>query len=283
MRKLNQYETLLLDEFEDEKFHLPEHTHTYYELIYIRKGNGIHRLNDNLIPYVAGDLFAISPDDRHYFDIHESTRFVYIKFTDSYFSSKKNLATDEMLIHSPEEFMREKRLKENALRLDEPCAGILKNTVDNIVAYNCRKDVSTSPIVFYQILSIFGLIREAIGSEEKRDTTRCDNNQLIGYIHQHIYDPHRIQVKQIASEFHIAETYFGAYFRRNFGMSYREYVNNLRTKLLEKRIAGGNLSLQQIADEFGFADNSHLSNYFRKRKQLKPTDFARKQIGKRKN
>lgn len=275
MRKLNQFESLKLDEFEEEIFHLPEHSHTYYELIYIRKGSGMHRLNGNLIPYEKGDLFAISPDDHHWFDIGESTRFVYIKFTDSYFSTKKNLATDEMLLNTPEAFMRDKRLKENALRLDEPCKSILENTVDNIVAYNCRQDISKSPIVFYQILSIFGLIREAIGKEAPMHRGLCDNKQLIAFIHENIYDPEAVQVRNISAEFNIAGSYFGAYFKRNFGMPYRDYINSLRTKLIEKRIAGGNVSLTQIADEFGFADNSHLTNFFKKQKAMKPSDFAR--------
>lgn len=74
MKKLSQFETLVIDEFEEEKFHLPSHSHTYYELIYIVSGEGIHQLNNNLIAYTAGDLFAISPDDEHYFDIQKLTR-----------------------------------------------------------------------------------------------------------------------------------------------------------------------------------------------------------------
>lgn len=278
MRK-HQFEALLLDEFEDETFHLPEHSHTYYELIYIRKGSGKHRLNGRLIPYEAGDLFAISPDDQHYFEIAESTRFVYIKFTDSYFATKKSLASDEMLLNTPENFMRDKRLKENALRLDEPCRSILENTVNNIVAYNCRQDVSQSPIVFYQILSIFGLIREAIGNDAPAHKGICDNRRLIAFIHENVYDPEAVQVRNIAREFHIAESYFGAYFRRNFGISYREYVKELRTKLIEKRLSGGNVSVSQIADEFGFSDKSHLTNFFKKRKDQRPSDFAKEMRG----
>lgn len=274
MRKLNQFDTLVIDEFEEEKFHLPVHSHTYYELIYIVKGNGIHHLNDNLIPYTAGDLFAISPDDKHYFDIHKSTRFVFIKFTDSYFISKKHLATDDLLINTPEEFMREKLLKESVLTLDEPCRTILKNTVQNITAYNCRNDVSVSPIVFYQVLSIFGLIKEAIRHAEP-PVISCtfDNKQVISYIHQNIYNPKQVQVKAIAAHFNIAQSYFSAYFKRNFAMSYRDYINNLRTKLIEKRIASKLMPIKQIAYEFGFTDESHLSNYFKKRKHVKPSEF----------
>lgn len=276
MKKLNQFETLVIDEFEEEKFRLPCHSHTYYELIYIVKGEGMHHINHNLIPYKEGDLFTVSPNDEHYFDIHSSTRFVFIKFTDSYFSSKKNLATDDLLLNTPENIMRERLLKETVLNLDEPCRTILKNTVANITAYNCRKDVSASPIVFYQILSIFGLIKEAMKSMElPPQGCNFDNKQIIAYIHQNVYDPTMVQIKAIAAHFSIAPSYFSAYFKRNFDMTYRDYINNLRTQLIEKRIAGRNMPIKQIAHEFGFTDESHLSNYFKKRKNIKPSDFGK--------
>jgi AraC-like DNA-binding protein len=251
MPKFNQFEKLVIHEFEDDVFpHVP-HTHTYYEIIYIKKGNGVHHLNHNLLPYKSGDLFVISPEDEHYFEIKKRTRFVYIKFTDNYFDSNKNLFCDDLLLNTPEDFMRNKLLKETLLKLDDPCKTILKNTIENITAYNCKADVSSSPIVFYQILSIFGLIKETI------------------------YHPKLVQIKVIADHFNIAQTYFSAYFKRTFAISYRDYIHNLRTTLIEKRIHNNQLPIKQIAHEFGFTDESHLSNYFKKRKNMKPTDYKK--------
>ncbi|QOG03925.1 AraC family transcriptional regulator [Flavobacterium sp. MDT1-60] len=276
MPKLNQFKTLMIDEFEDEKFHLPLHSHTYYEIIYIKKGSGVHHLNNNLLPYKAGDLFVISPEDEHYFDIKKSTRFFYIKFTDSYFNSKQNLTCDEFLIHTPESFMRNKTLKETVLKLDDPCKTILKNTIENIAAYNCHTDVSNSPIVFYQILSIFGLIKETMrGLNLVVKGNSIDNEQITSYIHQNIYQPKLVQIKVIADHFNIAQTYFSAYFKRTFAISYRDYIHNLRTTLIEKRFHNNQLPIKQIAHEFGFTDESHLSNYFKKRKNMKPTDYKK--------
>lgn len=274
MRKLNQFETLVIHEFEEKKFHLPVHSHTYYELIYILSGSGTHHLNNNLIPYQADDLFVVSPEDEHYFDIVESTRFVYIKFTDNYFSSKKNLASDDSIIQRPEEIMRYKILKEGTLQLDNPCKTILRNTVLNISAYNCRHDVASSPIVYYQILSIFGLIKEALKSMQLDQTiTACNPEMIASYIYQNIYSPGDLRVKVIAEHFNIAPSYFSAYFKAHFAMSYRDYVHSLRLKLIEKRIANKQLSMKQIAYEFGFSDESHLSNYFKKKHQVSPKAF----------
>lgn len=276
MPKLNQFETLLIDEFEEEKFHLPIHSHTYYEIIYIKKGCGIHHLNNNLLAYKTGDLFVISPDDEHYFDIKKSTRFVFIKFTDNYFNSNKKLACDEFLLNTPENFMRDKLLKETVLKLDDPCRTILKNTIENITAYNCKTDISTSAIVFYQILSIFGLIKETMRSQNlQMNGNYIDNEQITSYIHQNIYNPKLVQIKAISEHFNIAQSYFSAYFKRSFSITYRDYINNLRIKLIEKRISNNQMPIKQIAYEFGFTDESHLSNYFKKRKKINPSAFKK--------
>lgn len=271
MKKI-QFDTLAIDEFEEDKFHLPKHSHTYYEIIYIIKGSGIHHLNKNLLPYQTGDLFVISTDDEHYFDIKKTTRFFFIKFTDTYFNSNKKLSCDEFLLNTPENFMRNKSLKENVLKLDTTCASILKNTINNIRAYNSISNISTSPIVFYQILSIFGLIKESLQQQNIKITgSGIDNDQIISYIHQNIYKPKLVQIKTIAEHFSISQNYFGTYFKRNFDISYREYCNQLRTQLIEKRILSKQLSMKQIAFEFGFTDESHLSNYFKKQRSLKPS------------
>jgi AraC-like DNA-binding protein len=272
MKKLNQFDTLVIDEFEEDKYHLPTHSHTYYEIIYIIKGNGIHQLNNNLLPYQSGDLFVISTDDEHYFDIKKRTRFFFIKFTDTYFNSNKKLSCDEFLLNTPENIMRDKSLKENVLKLDESCASILKNTIDNIRSYNCKANISTSPIAFYQILSIFGLIKESLQQQNIKITgSGIDNDQIISYIHQNIYNPKLVQIKTIADHFNISQSYFGTYFKRNFSISYRDYSNKLRVQLIEKRILNKQLSMKQIAYEFGFTDESHLSNYFKKQRNIKPS------------
>lgn len=101
---------------------------------------------------------------------------------------------------------------------------------------------------------------------------------LISFIHQHIYEPKKYQVKNIASQFNISVSYFSDYFKRNFDISYRDYINQYRIKLIEQRINGGQVSIKQIAHEFGFTDESHLSNYFKNHSQLRPGVYRKQQL-----
>lgn len=276
--KRKQFEPLELDCFEAEVYPFPNHSHTYYELIFIVKGAGNHHINKLVIPYKSGDLYLISPDDEHFFDIKKSTKFCFIKFNDSYFNFHKNLSPDDIFMASPFDIMRNPVFKEEKLNFDEPCKSILKKTVENIFEYHLYHKVSDSPIVFFQIMSLFGLIREVSMKNMKFNIDRKtpEKEDLITYIHKNIYNPEFIKMQVIAKHFSISPGYFSNYFKRNFEVNYRDYVKNYKLRLIERRILSGKMTMKQIAFEFGFTDESHLTNYFKKQMKINPSQYKLK-------
>lgn len=278
MKRLKQFDALVIEDFATEEYHLPKHDHNYYELIYIYKGCGTHHLNNIVFQYKAGDLFLIAPEDQHYFKVKKCTRFIFIKFTDHYFQSFRHLSANDFLLNRPEDMMRHKLLKEQKLCFTSGCMRILKNIIDNLLEYNCSPDIASSPMIYYHILCIFGMVRETLSDmDDTTESSQPDQELLLTYIHQYIYEPGKVQVKTIAAHFNIAPNYFSAWFRRGFGMSYRDYLNSYRSQLIERRIASGELTLKQIADEFGFTDESHLSRFFRNRFNIAPGKYKAQQ------
>src|SRR5581483_3373358 len=102
-----------------------------------------------------------------------------------------------------------------------------------------------------------------------------DKQQMLAYIHEHIYDPEKCKIKNVSRHFNISASYFGDFFKRNFAISYRDYIHQYRTSLIEKRILSGKLSMKQISQEFGFSDESHFSNYFKKRTSRRPVSYKK--------
>src|SRR4051812_9066620 len=62
----------------------PQHKHSFFELVFIVKGTGIHNVNEAGLPYHAGQLFLLAPEDAHGFKVAERTRFCFIRFTNVY-------------------------------------------------------------------------------------------------------------------------------------------------------------------------------------------------------
>ena len=87
MKRENLHQPFEISFSELDESQLKEHDHTFFELVYILSGTGIQWINNNRFPYHDGHLFMITPGDMHSFDIHTTTKFVYIKFNDIYIHS----------------------------------------------------------------------------------------------------------------------------------------------------------------------------------------------------
>ena len=283
MKRLRQFEPFILSDFELDVYPLPRHNHTYYEIIYIYHGEGRHCLNNNNFNYKSGDLFLLTPDDNHYFIIEQKTRFVFLKFTDSFFYNQR-YTSPGFFDREVEPVMRNKFLQEIRSELTTADKNFVKSIIDNISTINTPIGDESAAIVFYQLLSIIEMVKKALarhGYNSQQHSLQKNNEQLLTFIHQNIYTPELIQIKTIAENFNISPAYFGAYFKRNFGISYREYLNEYRINLIEKRLINSNLTLKQIASEFGLVDESHLSRYFKNQKKLSPREFKQGSLSTR--
>lgn len=103
------------------------------------------------------------------------------------------------------------------------------------------------------------------------------NAHIAAYIQENIYSRELIGIKSVARHFNISPAYFSTYFKRNFGTSYREYLEKLLMQLVKRRLQTNEIKLKQIADEFGFTDVSHLSRFFKKHEGINPSLYAGKE------
>lgn len=63
----------------------------------------------------------------------------------------------------------------------------------------------------------------------------------------------------MSAHFNLSKDYIGSYFKRNRGVSLRDYIKGYRRSLIRKRMESGRFGLKQIALDFGLTDESHVS------------------------
>lgn len=277
MKVLKQFDSLVIEQFEVIEYPHAYHQHNHYELIYIDFGKGRHIQNDHKVPYSGGDLFVVAPGDSHFFEIDQLSHFVLIRFTESYFENYRHLMPDSFKAFTPVEIMQQNVFKENKLELSEPLKKILDNVVNSIIIYNDQApDDLRSPTMFYLLLAIFGLLWEVARKDRgAKGNYNVVKEELINYIHQHVYHRNQLYIPAIAARFGIAPNYFSTYFKKRFGVPYNDYLITYRNKLIEQRINAGNMSLSNIAREFGFTDESHFTKYIKKHYGKTPKEMNR--------
>lgn len=77
-------------------------------------------------------------------------------------------------------------------------------------------------------------------------------------------DVDKLTVPYLSEKFHISETYFSEYFRRNASERFQDYVLKSRLRIAGSRARYTNAPIQEIALELGFTDSSHLNRMMKK-------------------
>ncbi|HEY3404854.1 MAG TPA: helix-turn-helix domain-containing protein, partial [Ohtaekwangia sp.] len=113
---------------------------------------------------------------------------------------------------------------------------------------------------------------------EKNQGLNASLEDVLLYIRQNIYTASRLRLSSLSREFNYAPGYLSTWFKRHTGESLKQYITRYKLKLIETRLLYSDLSLSEIADEFGFSDESHLSKQFRKYTGVSPRNFRKKKI-----
>ncbi|TWJ02430.1 AraC-like DNA-binding protein [Mucilaginibacter frigoritolerans] len=256
MKQYKQFRSLIIADFEAAEWPHPPHKHNHYELIYTRQGTGTHYINGNAIPYVNGNIFLIGPDEEHYFEIDSPTQFVFIKFTDVYIhhassGSSYGLRHLEYLIKSKETHLSAFQLN-NA---DQHSA----DAIIQVILSLKQDTLSNEQLIWLQVLTLAALLQRNMPELKATLHRSRDMQALFCYLHKHIYTPYKLRSLVMASHFNTTPDYIGPYFKRNTGITLRNYIGNYRKSLIRQRMESGNYSLKQIAAEFGLTDESHVS------------------------
>ena len=254
---------------------LKEHDHTFFELVYILTGTGIQWINNHKFPYHDGHLFMITPGDIHAFDIHTKTKFVYIKFNDIYIHSAvfgaDNIQRLEFILqhanHQPGCILR--NITDKLL---------VKPMTEAIIREYTNKHLYSTEIITQLINTIIIVVARNVAMflPEKLDENSTEMSlNILQYIQSNIYHPDKIKAKAISQHFGISPNYLGRYFKKQTNETMQQYILNYKMKMVESRLLHTDMRINEIVEELGFTDESHLNRLFRKYKGISPTEFRK--------
>lgn len=99
------------------------------------------------------------------------------------------------------------------------------------------------------------------------------------HIHFCFHEP--ITVAKLASEARMSPQRFSAVFRQVCGKAPMDYVIDVRLDRASELLREGRLTVSQIAAHTGFSSVHYFSRLFRRRRGMTPTDYARREQGRR--
>lgn len=270
MHTFNIENTLIIKEFQKDVYHKDENRKAYLEIIYIISGSGKHFVNEYIVSYRSGDIFVISPEDKHHFEIRETTTFSYFQFTHALFLSKTNLPSRAYWLLRIEHIVRNTSLTPGDVIRSKSDRNLIWHMHDVITYEYQNKKPFYIQNIGDMISTILSIISRNVSIDSQAGNTgkRLRKKNLIGnvtdYIHQNIYDKKLMKAKAIAEQFDMSTSGLSAFFKRNTGDSLHHYILQYRLQLVKKRLENSDFTIGDIAKQLGFTDESHLTRIFKK-------------------
>ncbi|MET4138336.1 AraC family transcriptional regulator [Pedobacter sp. UYP1] len=254
------------------------HYHREIELIYFKSGSGTQFIGNSVQPFSSGNVVLIGSRLPHYW-----------KFDEAYFSPPDGLQTDVIVIHFCEDF-----LGENFLNLPENkmIRKLLQESKKGIqIQDNISRQIG---VLMEQIFLSVGakrllLLLEilcVLGNNHKGGTllagdvlcqAAIKDNSPISNIYNYILSNFnkKIEIGQLADFANISVPSFSRYFKTHIGMTYKQFLLDVRVGQACKLLIEGHMNVKQIRYECGFQNVVSFHKQFKEVTGKSPLEYQK--------
>lgn len=250
----------------------------YFELIHVIDGTGVQYINGNKFNYRKGNLFLITPNDLHSFEIGSTTRFFFLRFNEQFVQSSK--ARDGYTVQHMEFILQNASHRPGCILKNKVDKPLIASLVESILHEKLNRQIYYNKIIEQLVNTIIVIVARNIALKLPKNVKENTGEvvlDMLQYIQQNIFEPEKLRAELISKRFGISMHYLGRYFKKQTGETLQQYISNYKVRLIETRLLHSDMRINEIVNELSFTDESHLNRIFKKHKGMTPSEY-RKQM-----
>ena len=82
-----------------------------------------------------------------------------------------------------------------------------------------------------------------------------------------------LSLETLASRFSVNKNYLSSRFHKEVGRTVTDYINQIRVSRAAALLRHSSLTIQQIAEQCGFADGNYFTRIFKKLQDVTPNEY----------
>lgn len=245
------------------QYRFPIHWHTYYEFEIYLAGHATEYINDKIVEKTKGSFSILTPSSCHSVELDEGALLINIQLLECFFNGHKDIKNTLELSGGTVFGALEPKDYEKVIYicqiLRDECEGktSLTEADKNLILYVILKllDSGADPLL-----------------QKNTDKLFFD---ILYYLNHNFTD--KITVESTAKKFGFTCNYFGKKFYSRLGVSFNDYINNMRLNYAYSLIADNEQTIEKIANTCGFSSRTYFSTMFRKKFGISPVECQKRQ------
>lgn len=233
------------------------HVHNFFELEFALSGSVNHLINNQVTIFRGGDIWLISPATVHHFysdAIHQGVERYLLLFDPTLISNTVWRAIDvqstPLCIH-----------------LEGRDFDTLQNLFQLLLSYADNRVLPRTEFVKWTLEWIILRLFEK-HSPSKTAPVPSQLQPALVYIQTHFRE--NITMEEVADAVHFSAEHFSRLFHKNIGMSYQNYVLNLRLTYAYSILFSPDITVSEVCFQSGFNSPEYFSRAFKKKFGISP-------------
>lgn len=235
----------------------PAHWHQALELLLFVRGEAVCKFSHSVIHAGPGDICVINSHDIHETRCSADARYLVVHILPQ---RMNRYVPDFDILNFSTKFDPDDPVKSAALNaIREHMQRILELKIDEV--HGCELEIYSRLFAMTDLLvKHFSKTTTA----EKQRVSRSDMARLEPLLdYTQLHHPENLTLDMAADMLGLNREYFCRLFKKNMGVSYLTYLNQVRASAVCRELETSEDPLSFIAERHGFANSKMLNQYFR--------------------
>ena len=259
------------------------HSHEFFELVYVAKGQGEHFYKGEYYKISEGDVFMIEPGEEHaYRSGSKQPPLVYnVLFQPTLLRRELESLSDVTSFVDffyVEPFLRSTVHFEGHLRLQPVEQMEIESLLDRIILDFKEKKLGYRILTKTRLIELFIFLSRCYHDRKHTPLTMLSTDEKImqhisEFIRKHYAQP--LTLVQVSEMCRMSTAGFSNKFKQYIGKTFIEFRNEIRIKAAKQMLAQTDTKIVEIAAEAGFDDLSFFNKLFKNAVGLSPSQYRK--------
>lgn len=255
-----------------------KHSHEYVEFVYLMEGTTTEVIGDTKYRMEEGDIFLLAPGTEHYDITNNDDALLFFimariqTFTTAFLSLIQH--DDFLSVFFSQIIFNNKQNAYMLFRTGDDQN--LKHRMYELYQEFTKMDAYSSRLANngFEWLCIH-LLQHHISNIQ--DTTSHHSSLNLSDVLKYIEENYRtITLDDVCEKFNYSRGHIQRVFKQSTGFTFLEFVTRIKINRACKLLQNDSLTVQNIAEELGFNDDSSFYRSFKKQTGLSPSEYRKK-------